>query len=179
MDEVVSRVNGNVYTLSLAVRTFISQRNLKSLTTAIERGNGPYDGLRQESDDSNISFHQKDLNVIRTIHQNEQDTKLQKGLDEKPRQKADDGVSPIFNRAASFEDDEDVLTERIPSIIALPLRWNPSQIASHGADDEITIPREPFPRISSDQLSQWTNEEDDAWQRFNLLSLGCTVFFTV
>lgn len=156
-------MDGNINTLSSAVRKFISQRNLPSLIEAIKSDKNPYDEFSYDSDDTIDSFHENRQNLMEAI-QIEKNIKLQKKPDDNPQLKKEDIVSSSPNWAASPEDNVNPRTQLLPIVITPP-RFD---------DEENTDIIGLYDKDSSDG----EKNIDSAWKCYNLLSLGCTVFFT-
>lgn len=151
VDEPISRVNESITTLSSAVRTLIGQRNLTSLKKTIKSEKGLYDGLRNESDGSIDSLHEK-RRSLRGTNQNEQNITLPIELYKKSQQNPEDSISPFPDRASSLDDNVDA----------------PRNTLSTRDSDIIRFDRE-NPSNSKDNT-------DLAWKTHDLLSLGCTIF---
>lgn len=166
----MSRVDENIVTLASAVRKFISQRNLPSLIEAVNSDKNPYEEFSFDSDDASDSFHENRQNIMEAIQteENEQNIKLQKKADEKPQWKKEDIVPSSPDWAASPEDNVNPQTQ------LLPVDISPSRFDSRfGGGDNIDIIG-----LYGEDSSDGEKNTDPAWKSYNLLSLGCALYFT-
>ena len=169
----------NIDTLASAVRKFISQRNLPSLIEAINSDKNPYDETSYDSDDAINPFHENRQNLMEAIQteKNEQNIKIQKEADEKPQWKKEDIVPSSPDWAASPEDNVNPQTQLPPVSIYDPhfdFRFDPPRFDPRfgGGDNTDTI------GLYDKDSPDGEKNTDPAWKSYNLLSLGCALYFT-